>query len=181
MQAAERHIIIDKGADFTIKLTVTEGIGSPKNLSTNATGGAYTPKMYLMKKSSDILTTNTDGTVTRTPNPQPLTYIAENGAEVFIKVPVVIGSLIQDGVDSTNVPLPAGETGKFQVVIDSAITELIDTNLPPFITSTGEEESNKNPFATEYTYFYTIEIVQDGVSAVKEELRILRGKCAVRL
>lgn len=150
MQAAERHIIIDKGADFTIKLKVTEGIGSPKDLT------GYIPKMRLMKTTAD----------------ESIAYASENGGSVIFGTNP---EYIVEGVitDATN--------GEFEVIIDSSATSNIDTNLPDFIDDQGNSQPNKNPFATEYTYFYSIDLLQGGSAINKEELRILRGKCAVRV
>ena len=150
MQAAERHIIIDKGVDFTIKLKVTEGIGSPKNLS------GYIPKMRLMR-------TDADGSIA---------YASQTSGSVIFGTAspayIVEGTI----TDVTN--------GEFEVIIDSSLTSTIDTNLPDFIDDQGNSKPNKNPFATEYTYFYSIDLLQGGSAVNKEELRILRGKCAVR-
>ena len=149
MQAAERHIIIDKGVDFTIKLRVTEGIGSPKNLL------GYIPKMRLMR-------TNADGSIA---------YASGDGGSVIFgpnPAYIAVGAI----TDATN--------GEFEVIIDSSVTANIDTNLPDFIDDQGNSKPNKNPFATEYTYFYSIDLLESGLAASKEELRILRGKCAVR-
>ncbi len=151
MQAAERHIIIDKGVDFTIKLKVTEGIGSPKDLT------GYIPKMRLMKTTAD----------------ESIAYASETGGSVIFGTNpayIVEGTI----TDATN--------GEFEVIIDSSATANIDTNLPDFIDDQGNSFPNRNPFATEYTYFYSIDLLQSGSAPTtsKEELRILRGKCAVR-
>jgi len=61
--------------------------------------------------------------------------------------------------------------GNIAVVIDKAITAtyatLVDTAL--------------SPFTTEYNYFYSIDITEDvAVSAGKDNIRVLRGKLAIR-
>lgn len=160
MQAADRNIVIDKGVDFTIRLKVTEGIGSPKDLV------GYTPKMKLMK-------TDSNGNVL---------YASENAVE-FTSIPayIVNGVLLSDGVDDSGNQLPAGQGGKFEIIIDAAVTSVIDTNLPIYLNGIGEPLNSNNPFATEYTYFYSIDLIQNGGGVNKEDLRILRGKCAVRI
>ena len=61
--------------------------------------------------------------------------------------------------------------GNVAVVIDKAVTAT-------YATLVGTE---LNPFTTEYNYFYTIDITEDdAVSIDKENIRILRGKLAVR-
>ena len=151
MQAAERHIIIDKGVDFTIKLKVTEGIGSPKNLS------GYIPKMRLMKTTED----------------ENIAYASQTGGSIIFGTSpaYIVEGKVTDAIN-----------GEFEVIIDSSATSNIDTNLPKFVDDQGNSQPNKNPFATEYTYFYSIDLLQGGSTPTidKEELRILRGKCAVR-
>ena len=70
---------------------------------------------------------------------------------------------------------PGGHTylnGYFKVVIDKSTTAGYPTRV----------SSDLNQFITEYNYNYHIDITENStVSVGKENLRVLRGKCAVRV
>ena len=110
--------------------------------------------------------------------PKDLTTHAASGAiEMVIKYKdVTTGDIVvQDTVAGVFVEdTPASGTyvnGYCEVVIDEAVTATYPTRLL----------ANIDPFATEYMYNYSIELIEDTVtSAGKDNLRILRGKCAVR-
>lgn len=78
----------------------------------------------------------------------------------------IAGYLVEDTVGSGTYL-----NGNVAVVIDKAVTAT-------YATLVGAE---LNPFTTEYNYFYTIDITEDdAVSAGKDNIRILRGKLAIR-
>lgn len=60
--------------------------------------------------------------------------------------------------------------GILAVTIDKDVTATLDTRITT--------EQNSNVFATEYNYFYHIDISN---SSTDEDFRVLRGKAAVRL
>jgi hypothetical protein len=62
--------------------------------------------------------------------------------------------------------------GTIELVIDSQITALLPTKL---------ESDIKSVFATEYMYYYFIELNEVGDSKDVDNWRVLRGKCAVRV
>jgi len=47
MTAAEKNIIVEKGSDFVIKLSITDGIGMAKDIS------GFAVKMYIMLQGDD--------------------------------------------------------------------------------------------------------------------------------
>ena len=64
--------------------------------------------------------------------------------------------------------------GKFKILIDKSIT----INFPTMVKSS-------NKFATEYNYYFYIDLHQNGNeanrnSAINEDIRIVRGRCAIR-
>ena len=141
MQAAEKKIIIERGADFRIALEVVEGISTPKDISTFTAG--MTIKHY--DKVNDVIKyLQEDGTLTNVPYEFP-------------------GNLLG---------ATPGSLGKFEIVIDKTITE----NFDPLLDMTVITDR----FATDYNYFYNIDINDTGDSTTVENIRVLRGKCAVR-
>jgi len=134
MQAAEKKLVIEKGADFYLKIAVTEGIGTQKDL----TGASVV--MRIMKHNKE------DGNIY---------YIQPNGELTTTKYE--FAGTVNDA--------PNGECS---VLIDKDITSKFDTGV----------SSSDNVFMTEYNYFYTIDIVG---APNGEDMRILRGRCAVRV
>lgn len=91
-------------------------------------------------------------------------YADEAGAVQTLDT--IAGALIED--------TPGSGTylnGYCEVIIDKAVTATYPTRVG----------TDLNAFATEYNYHYHIEVTEDvAVSAGKENLRILRGKAAIR-
>ena len=98
---------------------------------------------------------------------------AANWSYTFSLRKIVDGELVDvTGFPMTNELISAGTpdplaNGVFQIVIDKAITGA----LPTLVTS-------DDPFATEYNYYYAIDINE--VSGGTKDLRLLRGRCSVR-
>jgi len=90
----------------------------------------------------------------------------EDPQGVITELDTIIGELVEDA--------PGSGTyldGNISVTIDKAVTATYATRITPPVS----------PFATEYHYFYNIDINEGVVTADKENLRVLRGKCAVRV
>lgn len=64
MQAAEKKIIIERGADFRIALELVEGVGTPKDISTFTVGMNI---KYYDKTNDTISHLQPDGTLTDVP------------------------------------------------------------------------------------------------------------------
>ena len=79
----------------------------------------------------------------------------------------IVGTVLEDAPGSGTYA-----NGNLEVVIDKAITATYTTRvLPPL-----------SPFTTEYNYFYNIDINEDPtITDGKDNLRVLRGKCAIRV
>ena len=65
--------------------------------------------------------------------------------------------------------------GNIAVVIDKAITATYPTLV----------DAGLSPFTTEYNYFYSIDITEDGIANPSgttgiDNIRVLRGKCSIR-
>ena len=133
MTAADHRIIIEKGADYSIEIQVSEnGI-----VMKDVTGYSVLMVIKFQDSNGDIQVRDT-----------------------------IAGILVED-TEGSGTYL----NGNIAVVIDKAITATY-----PTLLATG-----LNPFTTEYNYFYTIDITEDdAVSVDKENIRVLRGKCAVR-
>lgn len=140
MQAADKKIIIERGADFRIAVEVNDGL-FPKNIET------YVPSMVIQYYDEDLDT---------------ITYLQPDGSLTGTPYQYV-GTLLED---------PPGINGEFEIIIDKAITALFDPQL--------DMEVITSRFSTQYNYFYYIEINEPGVASSSENLRLLRGKCAVR-
>ena len=145
--AADHKIIIEKGADFKIDLRVTtDGI-------TAYPVDSYVATMYLMYKDStgDIQYVKPDGTSQNT----------------IIKIDAV--GTLPDDANTQN--------GEFTMLIDEGVTALLKPD-PADVTpnpATASEVLGNNPFATEYNYFYYIQI-----DLADDNIRVLRGKAAIR-
>lgn len=91
-------------------------------------------------------------------------YQDEAGAIVVLDT--IAGYLVEDTVGSGTYL-----NGNVAVVIDKDVTATYATLVADTLS----------PFTTEYNYFYTIDITEDGaVSVGKDDIRILRGKMAIR-
>ena len=78
----------------------------------------------------------------------------------------IAGFLVEDSVGSGTYL-----NGNVSVVIDKSITSTYATLVDEALS----------PFATEYNYFYGIDITEDIATSVdKDNIRILRGKLAIR-
>lgn len=204
--AADHKIIIEKGADFKIDTRVTiDGINAynlgPTEANygvTNTTG--YIPIMCLMYNSTeyDFISTNGSQTVTQDTSivksgsnlylyigvtgvvdlsttvytdtalwtdlgNSYVKYVKSDGTTTRTKTPIYTGSILTDGLD-----------GNFSIILDDAVTSLL-TTYKGTITSVLDN----NPFATEYNYFYYIELTNTTVDVL--DIRVLRGKAAVRV
>lgn len=84
-------------------------------------------------------------------------------ATTAVQVGTTFSGTIPDNDDSLN--------GTVDILIDSG-SVTVDT-YPTLVT--GDD-----PFATQFNYFYTLTLVEDGATP-KREMRVLRGKLAVRL
>jgi len=139
MKAAEKKIVIEKGADFNLKITVTEGIGTAKNISDHTMG------MKIMKQDSN----------------GNIVYLHPGnnteGAE-FNSIPYTFEGSVTDAVN-----------GECNIPIDKDVT----ASFP--LSTTGNDV-----FATEYSYNYIIDLVSTDIGN-GEDMRLLRGRCAVRV
>lgn len=79
---------------------------------------------------------------------------------------------VPDYVGTVDVPNPA-ENGLIDILIDSASID----SLPTLVQQVTD------PFATEYNYYYTLTITDNPVATSdnRRDMRLLRGKLAVRL
>jgi len=154
MQAAERKLVIDKGSDFKLKLHVTEGIGSPKNMD----GWSYTMQiMYAYDKARDAAATPpNDGTI------MYLKVTSSNGSYT------VAGDQLRAGAGFTG-PTKPDTSGIVIITIDKELTDKMLTRI----------KKSDNPFNTEYNYHYSITVNQPNADG--EDMRLLRGKLAVRV
>ena len=133
MIAGEHKTIIEVGADFILKLKVTDAIGAAIDITD------YTIAFTIKYDNVDVINyLDNTGTLSDTPY-----------------------SFVDIGVTD-------GPVGELEVRIDKAITAL----MPPNLTTEAS-----TLFSTEYNYFYTLDINHAGTS---EDLRVLRGKLAIR-
>ena len=97
------------------------------------------------------------------------------GAADSITGTVFTATDVGEGTGTATVPVVGSGTyfnGYCRVVIDKAVTATYATR----VTDTYD------PFITEFRYNYHIDIIEDtNVSVANDDLRVLRGKCAVRV
>ena len=194
--AANHRIIIEQGSDFRINIQVSEDGITPKDLTPYIAAGAIEMVIkYKDPATGNIVVQDTiagafvDDVASYVDNVVAgsfvigTTYtIVSVGTTDFtlIGAPdnnigtsfVATGAGTGDGTADTVVPASGTYVnGYFEVVIDKAVTATYPTRL----------DQTLDPFVTEYMYNYHIDIIEDtATSAGKENLRILRGKCAVR-
>ncbi len=166
--AGHHNIIIEKGADFVIEVQVSENGILNKDITNYNISFQL---MYADDKGIDHVAQFLDPDDLATqrsfpvagfilPDDEEQCTLKRSGSPKYTPIP---------GID------PCGATkGKFMVIIDKEITEQLPTRVPPEL----------DPFSTSWEYFYHIDIderVATGKSKNAENLRVLRGKCAVRL
>jgi len=123
-----------------------------EGIGTQKNISGYTPKLYLMKQ-------------VKVADVSQVYYVPSVPANASTAVAAIATGTVTDAVN-----------GEFTVTIDKRITAALDTNLPEDIHS---------EFATIYTYFYYISIdntpsnVTD--TSTTDTLKVLRGRCAVRI
>ena len=112
--------------------------------------------MYLMYSDS---ADTTDG----------IKYVTSTGTSTDTKTAIRTGSTLGSGLD-----------GNFTVELDG---DDITSNLSTLPSGQTSEVLTNSPFATEYNYFYYIEITKiDGDGAGDDDIvRVIRGKAAVRV
>jgi len=151
MAVEEHKLIIEKGTDLRVRISVEEGLGTPKDLTN------YTFSMYLMYTFDKAIDTGdiADGTIM---------YVNSAGVGSTDKIAIIDRQSIQ-GVTG-NDPVH----GKFYVRLNQDITSALPTRI-----------KSGHPFSTEYNYYYVIDIYQGDDRDSGEDLRVLRGKLAVRV
>lgn len=162
MQAADKKLIIEKGADFRIQLEIVEGVGFPKDLTN------FTASMYIQYYSEAIdadYGLSADTIYNLLANG---TFVEYDGSNKVAFPGVLVGIEGSEGLN-----------GEFNVIIDKSITATFPTML--------DMTKITNRFGTDYNFFYQIEIdenseagADDDVTVDRENMRVLRGKLAVR-
>ena len=194
--AANHRIIIEQGSDFRINLQVSENELTPKDLTSYIAAGAVEMVIkYKDPATGNIVVQDTiagsfvDDVPAFTDNVVAgsfvigVTYtITTVGTTDFTLIGALDNNIgtsfvatgVGSGTGTADTLVPASGTyvnGYCEVVIDKAVTATYPTRL----------DATLDPFTTEYMYNYHIDITEDtATSAGKENLRILRGKCAVR-
>jgi len=97
------------------------------------------------------------------------TIVSTNTEEVSPKAPSVyaVGSIIDD------------VNGIVQIRIDNTDTINLPTGINDDTFLGKTDQTDISPFSTEYNHFYTITLVNATTNT--EDLRLLRGKCAIRV
>lgn len=152
MAAADHKTIIEIGADFKIDLRVTTNGVNAYNLGpTESNDGIANGTGYtpLMYLMFDNV---------GTPN-----YIKSDGTTIVAKTAIHTGAALVDGLD-----------GSFSIILDDATTSLLTT-----YKGTITETLANNPFATEYNYYYSIELTN--ATPAPLDLKVLRGRCSIRV
>lgn len=153
--AADHKIIIEKGADFKIDLRVTTDGINPFLLTD------YTGTMYLMYHK-------TNGTLEDYSDDQLMYVYVDSGVytESDTRTPII----------SNVAPTDAGN-GEITIELDGTVTDKL-----PSDPDGSSNILDRNKFATEYNYFYYIEVVNPGGDGADDDIvRVLRGKAAVRV
>lgn len=150
--AADHKIIIEKYTDFKIDLRVTiDGINAYNLGPTESNDGITNTTGYTPKM---YLMYNNSGVVN---------YVKSDGTSAgTTKTAIYSGSALADSLD-----------GNFSVILDDAVTDLLN----PVFSGTTEVLTN-NPFATEYNYFYSIDL--ENATAAPLDIKVVRGKAAIR-
>lgn len=148
MTSDEKKIILDKGSDYKLLLTIPADDGINER---NIAGWKWEFVLY-------------DATTGE--------KISGNGITNGV---IASATLSTAADDFTNVDAPIinqANHGKLDVVIDSAVTSTLDTKI------VGDEDK----FGTYFRYFYTLTIYElPLVAGVSREMRLARGKLAVRV
>lgn len=179
MTAGNRNIIIEKGADFTIKTKLKVNSLTAKDLrgelpiGSNKLGEGTTTDRDNSTPATNDYWYETDGVTSDIINVWKYTgtWVDANADLVswtgdFRLYYDDAGSVTEEVVANT-FTVTDGVNGAFSVHIDEAVTDTLLTRV-----------TSANPFITEYRYFYHIEINNTNSG---EDLRVLRGKCAVRV
>ena len=191
MTAADHRTIIEKGADYRIDIQVSENGIDMKDVT------GYSVAMVIKYEDTDgsiVVLDTIAGILVDDVLAGLYTVGAGNfeiGVEYTIKtigttdftligsVDNVIGTVFTatgagEGTGEATIDVAASGTylnGNVAVVIDKTVTATYATRVTDGLS----------PFMTEYNYFYTIDITEDdAVSVDKDNVRILRGKLAIR-
>ena len=161
MQAAEKKLIVERGADFRIQLEIMDGLFQ-KDL-TNFTSGMYI-QYYSEGIAIDLENGLTSDTIYNLKADG--TFLEDNGTNKVEFPGILVG-------------VTPGLNGEFNVIIDKSVTATFPTML--------DMSKMTNRFGTEYNYYYHIEIdenavggADDDITVDRENMRVLRGKLAVR-
>ena len=179
MIAPEKKIIIDKGADYEMWIQVPDGEFANKDVR----NWKWTLRIMNDNKDSDPTEYKVIEGIAGAGTYTPTTYNPDGS----VKDNPIFNGIAK--TPSAQITVPSEENdarnGWIKIKIDSSDTFTYDTRI-----------EGLNKFITEYNYFYTITIyepdddnrsgvmtysTQRGVTREKEELRIARGQCAVRI
>ena len=191
MTAADHRTIIEKGADYKIEIQVSENGIDNKDV----TGYSVSMVIKFENDAGNIEVLDTVAGYLVDDSPAFNVTVAAGNLEVGVEYTIsVLGDsdfTLADAANNTvgevftatggttgtgeaTMVIAASGTyvnGNVAVVIDKAVTATYDTRV----------SAGLNPFTTEYKYFYSIDITEDdAVSIDKDNIRILRGKLAIR-
>jgi len=162
MTAGDYKIIIEKNADFSLEVAIKEGVGVPKNLNGYS---VYMRLMYI--GNSAVIANDTTGIIYYLGVNADGEAVRSTAATTKIELPNAIpASTNAEGGDNT------GEDGIVYVKLDKAFTGSLNTLIDTAKTS--------DLFATEYNYRYELCIYDNNDSTSSDDIKVLRGKCAVR-
>ena len=191
MTAADHRTIIEKGADYRIEIQVSENGIDNKDVT------GYTVEMVIKYQDTDgsIVTLDTiagvliDDILEHIENVVAGNFVIDTvytiktvGDTDFTLIGAADNNVGTEftatgagtGTGTADTVVPASGTylnGNVAVIIDKVATAAYATRI----------DTTLNPFMTEYNYFYSIDIIEDiAISAGKDNIRILRGKLAIR-
>jgi hypothetical protein len=158
MAAAEKKIIIEKGADFSMEIALTNSAGGDKILPANSI------ILFSLFKFRDIDETGSF--------PSTISSPAEAATNVIVPAPDVVTA---GRYKSHNAYTHDGTGNNILLELSREVTASLTTEIVV----------GRNQFNTEYNYYYHIDLVQYSDISPFDEIkgveRLMRGACAVRL